>query len=101
MGIFKKLSNMFKVSGGTARPVYWLKVRCDRCGEVIQNRVDLNNELSVEYGEEEAETTYLCRKVLIGEGRCFQPIEVILKFDHKRQLIDRQISGGQFVDTNE
>jgi hypothetical protein len=37
------------------------------------------------------------RKVLMGSGRCFQPIEVTLKFDEGRRLLERQITGGKFT----
>jgi hypothetical protein len=36
--------------------------------------------------------------VIIGGGHCFQQIEVQMRFDTKRQLVDRQISGGDFID---
>jgi hypothetical protein len=37
------------------------------------------------------------RKVLIGSGRCFQPIEVKLTFDANRNIISREITGGDFI----
>jgi hypothetical protein len=73
-------------------------VQCGRCGEVIQTRIDLNNELSTEYGEDERETAYYCRKVLIGKEGCYLPVEIELRFDAGRNLIDKQIKGGKFVD---
>lgn len=71
-------------------------VKCNRCGEVIEGRVNLNNDLSVEY--EGDRTVYYVRKVLMGTGLCFQQIEVELKFDEPRKLIEKHISGGQFVE---
>ena len=71
-------------------------VKCNRCGEVIEGRVNLNNDLSVEY--EGDRTVYYVRKVLMGTGLCFQQIEVELKFDEPRRLIEKHISGGQFVE---
>jgi len=76
---------------------FWITVQCDHCGEVIRTRVDLINDLSAEYGEGETVTNYFCRKVLIGRQRCFRPIEVMLKFDVHRKLIDQQITDGKFV----
>lgn len=72
--------------------------QCARCGEIIQTRVDLENDLSAEYGEKDSETTYFCRKMLIGKKNCYAPIEVELTFDHRRQIIDRTIKGGNFVE---
>jgi hypothetical protein len=55
----------------------------------------------VRYSDEKGETTYFCRKTLIGSERCFQPIEVELTFDAQRNLIDKQIQGGQFISEDE
>ena len=79
----------------------WLAVKCSRCSEIIRARIDLHNDLSIDYGDDGAETTYLCRKTLMGEGRCFQRVEVKLTFDKNRQLIDRSVSGGDFVNEAE
>ena len=74
-------------------------VKCDRCGEVIEGRINLSNDLSLEYGSmNPAVGGYYCRKVLMGTGRCFNRIEVELKFDPQRKLRDKQVSGGQFVE---
>jgi len=42
--------------------------------------------------------SYFIRKVLIGDKYCFERIEVELTFDGSRKLVDRQISGGEFID---
>jgi len=72
-------------------------VKCNCCGETIPGRVNVNNEPSVEM-DEKGKLIYTCRKVLIGGGRCFQQVEVIFKFDERRAVIDRKITGGEFVD---
>jgi hypothetical protein len=74
-----------------------LAVKCSRCGEVIRARIDLANDLSAEYGEGDGETSYHCRKVLIGKQGCYAPIEVVLKFDARRNLVEHQISGGNLL----
>ena len=96
MGLRKKLSSLF--AGSSKDHSFWISVKCDRCGEIMRTRVDLNNDLSAEYGEHEKETTYYCRKVLIGKKSCYLPIEMELRFDAGRNLIDKQIKGGKFVD---
>ena len=58
----------------------------------------MNTELSIEYGEGGESAAYFCRKVLIGETHCFQPLEVSLIFNPNRKLIDRQVKGSVFVD---
>jgi len=60
--------------------------------------VNLSNDLSVEYSEDEKVTGYFCRKLLMGKQRCFQQIQVTLTFDAHRKLIGRNVEGGKFVD---
>ena len=91
MGFFKKL-----FSGGTSSSssdFYTFNVCCDRCGETIEGRINLSNDLSMD-----DEGGYRVRKVLMGSNLCFQQIEVELKFDAERQLQEKQVNGGKFVD---
>jgi hypothetical protein len=87
-----------KLFGGSAKSeqrYYNFSVKCNRCGEVLEGRVDLSNDLSVEY--ENGGDIFFARKVLMGESRCFQRIEVELKFSASRDLLEQHITGGQFV----
>jgi len=82
--------------GGTASSgsdFYTFDVKCDRCGENIEGKINLNNDLSLD-----DEGGYFVRKVLIGSQHCFQKIEATFTFDASRQLQDKQISGGTFVE---
>jgi len=72
-----------------------ITVTCDRCGETIEGRINLANDLSQDYESGEG---YYVRKVLMGSGRCFQQIEVELRFDAARKLLEKQVSGGKFVE---
>ena len=93
MGILKKL---FTVPTASKTDFHYFSVKCSRCGELIEGRVNLSNDLSQDYEGNRA--VYYGRKVLIGSGHCFQQIEVELKFDPSRKLLDRQVSGGEFVE---
>jgi len=95
MGFLKKL-----FSNEPSKPqkrYYTFKIKCNRCGEIIEGRVDLDNELSIEY--EDDRQIYISHKGLIGSGEnhCFQQIEVTLKFSSTKAVIDEQIQGGTFV----
>ena len=90
------LKKIFSAPSGSGLNFYSFAVKCDRCGEVIEGRVNLNNDLSVEY--EGARSVYFVRKVLMGNGLCFQQIEVELKFDSPRKLLEKHVTGGQFVE---
>ena len=89
------LKNIF---GGTpAKPekhYYTFNVKCRRCGEIIEGRVDLDNDLSLN----DEGNGYIVRKGLIGGNRCFQQIEVELNFDSSHQLTEKTITGGTFVE---
>lgn len=94
MSLLKKL---FGGSSSTSpqKNYYVFSVKCRRCGEVIDGRVDLNNDLSVEY--EDDNEVYYSRKTLMGSGKCFQRLETEFKFSSTRALIEQQVSGGEFV----
>ncbi len=96
MGFLKRMASLLP-TGEAEADVLWVYVRCDRCGEKIKSRIDLRHDLTPRY----AEGTYFLRKVLIGSGRCFQPIEVRMTFDAHRHVISREITGGQFITREE
>ncbi len=94
MGLLK---NLF--GGGTsAKPekrFYVFHVKCNRCGEIIEGRVDLDNDLSL---NDEGDG-YIVRKGLIGgTNRCFQQVEVEMTFNTERELIEKTARGGTFVE---
>ncbi len=94
MGLLKKL-----FSSPPAQPekrYYVFQVKCNRCGESIEGRVDLDNDLSLEYEGDRA--IYFVRKGLIGQNRCFQQIEVEMKFTSSRELIEQETKGGTFLE---
>lgn len=93
----KFLAKLFSPQPSNYGRTYDFTVRCKRCGETISNQINLSNEPSLEF-DENGKSFYLCRKVLIGPGPCFQQIEAIFKFNEQRGLLERQISGGEFVD---
>lgn len=92
MGFLKKLFN--PPLPKPEKHFYAFQVKCKRCSETIEGRVDLDNDLSLN----DEGNGYLVRKGLIGSNRCFQQIEVELNFDSSRQLQEKTISGGMFVE---
>ena len=94
MGFLKKL-----FSNEPSKPekrYYTFNVKCNRCSEIIEGRVDLDNDLSLN----DASDGYLVRKGLIGSGNnhCFQQIEVTIQFSSTKEQIDQEIQGGTFVE---
>lgn len=75
---------------------YYVYVRCHRCGETIKTRIDMRNDLSrLEEGG------FVVNKTLVGSQRCFERIEVTLRFDDNRKLVDREIVRGEFINAEE
>jgi len=99
MSFLKKLASLFPSPTLGDERSYWIYARCNRCKEVLKARIDLYNDLSIDY--DAPQTAYYCRKVLMGTSRCFQQIEVSLKFDEKRRVIDSQVTGGQLITKEE
>jgi hypothetical protein len=92
------LKNLF--GGGTAKHekhFYTFNVKCNRCGEIIEGRVDLDNDLSLN----DEGNGYIVRKGLIGSGDtlCFQQIEVKIQFSSAKEQIDQEIQGGEFIES--
>jgi hypothetical protein len=100
MGFLKLLASLFTpASERPRRYVLPLSVQCHRCGEVVHGEINLANDLSAEFGEDGGgATTYVCRKVLMGTGRCFQQIEVELTFDRDRKITHQQVTGGKLLE---
>jgi hypothetical protein len=96
MGFLDSLKSLTQGGGGSSDDAYHVYVRCKRCGEAIQTRINLRNELS-----ERDEGGFVVRKTLVGNQRCFERIEVTLFFDQDRQLVDRQAVHGDFITAEE
>jgi hypothetical protein len=98
MDFLKKLAKLFSSGGQPTDPGYWITVKCRRCGEEIPVRINLFNDLSIEYSEDGKTAQYFCRKGILGSnGLCFQMIELELRFDSQRRLIDHEITGGELI----
>jgi len=91
MGFLDSLKSIFS-GRETGDEGYYIYVRCRRCGEVIKTRLNLQGDLS--YSDEGG---YVVHKTLVGNQLCFERIEVTLTFNERRQLVDREISRGEFI----
>ncbi len=98
MGFFKKIGGLFNPMRKPEPKVLTVSVKCNRCGEILQARINLLNEPSIQY-EEGSKPTYYVRKVVMSNaGHCFQQIELEYTFDSDRNVLQRKIQGGTFVD---
>lgn len=77
-----------------------LYVRCQRCGAPVHVRVDLFNDLAVEYDEGENVIGYKLRKEIM-DARCFRLMYADLSFDRNRRELERHVEGGEFINHEE
>ncbi len=102
MSFLKKLGKLLSSPPPKTDRAMYLYVQCNKCGEKLRARVDVWNELTPEYdGKSDDAVSFHCRKVLIGEKRCYQPIELRLKFDKNHRLVEKNIMGGKYIDQAE
>lgn len=102
--LVKNLTRIFMGGGGAltgdADGLYYY-VRCDRCGEVIQIRLNRYNDLSIDYGEKGEKGDMLhAHKVIVGK-QCYNRIEADFTFDRSRKLVDSKITGGKLADASD
>jgi hypothetical protein len=102
MNILKKFKKVLSSPPPKTERAMYLYVQCNKCGEKLRARVDVWNELTPEYDENKDDAaSYYCRKVIIGEKLCYQPIELRLKFDKGHRLVSKEIYGGKYIDEAE
>ena len=102
MNILKRLSKILSSPPPRTDRALYLYVHCNKCGEKLRARVDIWNELTPEYDDKsDNAAAYYCRKVLVGEKLCYQPIELRLKFDKNHKLVEKTIIGGKYIDQPE
>lgn len=92
MGFFDSLKAFF--TGYAASKNYMnVTIQCKRCGELIQSRVDLNNDLSYEGNGDSS--GFVCRKGMMGTGAnyCYEKFEVTLRFDEQKKVLSTEIIG--------
>lgn len=77
-----------------------LYVRCARCGAPVHVRVNLLNDLAIEYDDNENVEGYHLRKEIM-DSRCFRLIYASLRFDRNRRELERSIEGGEFISHEE
>jgi hypothetical protein len=78
-------------SGGDGGLYFYVKPR--GCEEVVQIRINPNNDLSISEGG-----GYFVQKTVRGAHRCFNPAEMTLHFDKSKKLSSQEVTGGEFVD---
>jgi hypothetical protein len=94
---FKRLLLFAYRSPQPGTSALWLYVRCSRCGEAIQVRIDRRYDLASEWRDPgEPGPAYTMHKEIVGEA-CFQRISVDVGFDAAFKIVEQRIRGGVFL----
>jgi len=100
LGFFDKISAKLKEVAEKRRQADFIpfKVKCERCGEEIlinvNRRTDLQN-LYLEQGEKGV--AYNLKKEILGK-KCPNLIRIDVDFDRNYRILNKGISGGNFVE---
>jgi hypothetical protein len=94
-GLTKKLFG----GGPRAQPSegFFLKVRCNACGEEFNLFVNKSTELAQNF-DERGSVTYFMNKEIIGT-RCRNLIHVRMEFDGNKNVASRKIENGEFIES--
>lgn len=77
-----------------------LYVRCGKCGSPLHVRIDMRNDLAVEYGDNDQPGGYHLVKEMM-DSRCFRLMRAKLTFDARKHELSRTIEGGTFISAEE
>ena len=101
MNFLRRLSSFFSARPPSAETRFFTVYLFNhRCQEPISGRLDLLNDLSL---GEEGEATYHARKVFhtSGADRCFSQVEVEFWFDANKRLVNKEVTGGRWLEEGE
>jgi hypothetical protein len=95
--MFKKLGKKLFAGGSPPAPGgFFLKVRCNVCGEVFNLFINTSTDLGQNFTEGGG-MTYSLNKEIVG-GYCRNLIQVSMVFDGSKKMISREIENGVFID---
>lgn len=99
MSFFQRLASLFGGKPAVDNRFMPIYVLSHRCREALAGQVDLLNDLSL--ADEGA--AYFVRKVLhtTGRNRCFDQVEVQLWLDANKKLVNKEVSGGRWLELEE
>ncbi len=72
-----------------------ITVRCDHCGQLINTRIHLFNDLS-ELDQPDGNVAFVVHKTLVAD-RCFRRLNAEFRFDRNRRFIAGTVSGGTIM----
>ena len=96
MSWWRKLFGLGQTNNARTIHIY---ARCKRCQSPVHVRLDVFNDLAVEYDQRGDVCGYVVRKALM-DAKCFRVMPVEIWFDARRNETQRTIEGGEFIDAD-
>jgi hypothetical protein len=94
VNILRQIANLFVGKSAASGDIgLYYYVKCNRCGEVIQVRINPMNDLSAA----DDGGGLFTRKTIVGR-RCYNRIEAEFSYDSNRKLTNADITGGTLAD---
>jgi hypothetical protein len=96
MSILDTIKSIFSPSTAADPNVFWLYVRCARCGTPLSVRVDTRNELSADYEQ----GGYVLFKEMM-DAKCFTLMRAEVHFDQQRNVTKQLVEKGTLITRDE
>jgi len=97
--MLKKLAKKLFGGGGFSAPSrngFFLKVRCNECGEEFNLFINTSTDLLQDF-DDDGNAAYFLNKEIIGSG-CRNLIDVKMSFDGSKRMISKKIEKGEFIE---
>jgi len=93
-GISSFLKSFFSIRKKELKFINY-RIKCGKCGEIVEIKVFPDRDLNPTYEDEGP--CYTLRKEVM-DSKCFQIMVLNAEFDSSCKELNRDISGGKFVD---
>lgn len=92
--MFKWLKKIFG-SGPQTRKVFFINIKCSKCGNSSRIAVDPKTDLIRGYSKNEP--PYRLHKETV-DSNCYNNIVIDIKYDNQYQPLEKNISGAEFLE---
>ncbi len=91
----KVLEKLAGPPGGAVAEFLEYRIKCGKCGEIVSIKVFPERDLNPTY--EDSGPAYVLKKEVM-DSKCFRMISVEITYDSSRHELNREISGGSFLE---
>jgi len=93
----KWMKRLFSAQNSPTSGSFIVKVKCKRCGEVIEVRIKPKEEANPEFGDMDQIIKYEMHKEILGKN-CPNLITLYLEFSPSWSIISKNIENGEIIE---